>query len=141
MWPRLSRWLLFGVLSALLSLLLRWLFAGASGNILGLKDLTVQGELCLIAIGITSSALGDAALFERRYQTARIWALAFCGLNLAASAAFYGYVSGRGATDETFVFYSSAVMFLVAVGASGVCFGISERERKRDEGPRGREPV
>ena len=141
MWARLSRWLLFGVLFALIPIGVRWAFVKTSGQGVGLEELVNRGELCLIAIGITSSALGDAALFERKYQTARVWALALCGANLLAAAAYYGYVSSRNGSDpvdETFVLRASAVMFLMAVCAGGVCFGVSEQERKRVERERRR---
>jgi hypothetical protein len=141
MWARLSKWLLFGVLFALIPIGIRWLFVKTSGQSAGLEELVNRGELCLIPIGITSSALGDAALFERKYQTARVWDLALCGGNLLAAASYYGYVSSRDGSDpvdETFVLRASAVMFLMAACASGVCFGVSERERKRAERERKR---
>ena len=137
------KWLLFGVLFGLIVPIgIRWLFLKTSGQGAGPVALVGQGELCLIAVGITGSALGDAALFERQYQTARVWALAFCGLNLIAAAAYYGYVSsqpiGSSSLDRTFVVYASAVMFLTAACTSGVCFWVSERERKRAERERKR---
>jgi hypothetical protein len=130
---RLTKWLLFGVLFALVPIGVRWLFARTSGHVLSLAELTDQGELCLIAIGITSSALGDAALFERRYRLTRVFALALCAVNLVASASYYGFVTGANDVDRGFVLYASAVMFVMAACASGVCFGISERERRRHE--------
>lgn len=133
---KLLKWLIFGVLVALLPILFNLLFALTVGAEVTAGRLIGRGELLLIAVGLCSTALGDLVLAElsvrsRFWRGVRLILTGTCVVVIAASSFYFALVSDRYArqiavSDDAVVIISSA-LYLTAVVCSGGSVWLSER--------------
>lgn len=133
---KLLKWLIFGVLVALLPILFNLLFALTVGAEVTAARLIGRGELLLIAVGLCSTAMGDLVLAElsvrgRFWRGVRLILTGTCVVVIASSSFYFALVSDRyarqiGVSDDAVVIISSA-LYLFAVICSGGSVWLSER--------------
>ena len=133
---KLLKWLIFGVLVALLPILFNLLFALTVGAEVTAGRLIGRGELLLIAVGLCSTALGDLVLAEhsvrsRFWRGARLILTGTCVVVIAASSFYFALVSDRYArqiaVSEEAVVLISSTLYLAAVISSVMSVLLSER--------------
>lgn len=133
---KLLKWLIFGVLVALLPILFNLLFAITVGGELTVGRLIGRGELLLIAVGLCSTALGDLVLAElpvrsRFWRGARLVLTGMCVVVIAASSFYFALVSDRYArqidVSEEVVVLISSTLYAAAVISSVMSVLLSER--------------
>lgn len=133
---KLLKWLIFGVLVALLPILFNLLFAISVGAEVTVGRIIGRGELLLIAVGLCSTALGDLVLAElpvrsRFWRGARLVLTGMCVVVIAASSFYFALVSDRYArqidVSEEVVVLISSTLYAAAVISSVMSVLLSER--------------
>lgn len=128
---RLGVWLFFGVILALLPLILEWLRLMDANRRHGLVAICSNGELLLISAVIAGGAVGELILSNvaHRWMSFKIWAAGSTVVLLAVEAGWYSDVASKldtnNAADPHTVTYGSLIAFLVTVAASAACLYIS----------------
>lgn len=124
---RLALWLLFGVILALLPLVLDWLRLIDEGAPHGLASVCADGELLLISAVIAGGSAGELILadIDQRWVMRQIWCGGSTLFMLAIEAGWYSDIaakaSGGQAVPEATVMQGSLVAFVLTVLASGSC--------------------
>lgn len=118
---------------ALLPIVFNFLHAATFEPVLSGGYLFGRGELLLPAVGLSSSALGDLILTDRRWSGWKIVAALACVVVVACASFYFASVSGRyavsGEANTGVVVWLSVGFWLLAVVSSGSVLFISERER------------
>ncbi len=126
------KWLIFGVVLALLpigfNLVYAWTVIGPWPSTAFLFG---RGELLLLAVGLSSGALGDLILGEGKWQALRLVVAGVCILNIGLASFYFALVSGKYAirepTDTGVVVVISLVLYGVAVLSGGTSVVSAER--------------
>jgi len=124
------KWLIFSVVLALLPLAFAFLLAlGSEGPRPILPHLVDDGELLLLAVGLSTAALGNALYFQDSMQVRRDWMVGVCAINLALASFLFAVVSVGNAsgTDVGYAVVVSLVLYVSAVITSGVCATLTGR--------------
>jgi hypothetical protein len=90
-----------------------------------------QGELFVLAIGLSATALADLVTAGQLGERVKLAALFFCLCNLRVAAACFTLVWTLGAVgrppSSSLVVIISLVVYAIALGASGLCVALTER--------------
>lgn len=123
------KWLIFSVLLTLLPLVFNFLLALAFGPLPTPDYLVGNGQLLLLAVGLSTAALGNALSIRRLSDAIRDWTVGACAANLALASFFFAVVSVGNAlgADVGYVLVVSLVLYGCAVFTSGICATLTER--------------
>lgn len=127
---KLVRWLVFGVVFALLPLFFNYLKAYGRGATISPADLSAHGELLLISAAIAAAAVGELLASGRRYQIAKIIAGGGSVLLLAVASLWFADIStlapATPLVNYARVSNASFVVFGLTVVSSACCVVLSE---------------
>ncbi len=93
---RFWKWLLFGVVLALLPIAFNLLYAWTvTGVKLTPALLFGRGELLLLTVGLCAGALGDLILMQHRWRTLKMVTTVVCIADIAFASFYFAIVSGE----------------------------------------------
>ncbi len=126
------KWLIFGVILALLPIGFNLVYAL---TVFGLWPsaafLFGRGELLLLAVGLSSSTLGNLMLGRHRWRTLRLVVAGVCAADIAFASFYFALISGkyvmRGSTDTGVEVTISLALYVVAVVSGGTSVVSAER--------------
>ena len=128
---KLLRWMLFGVVFAVLPIVFNFLSAVTRGQSIALSSLTSHGELLLVSVGISAAATGE--LFGREAGPLRSFRLFVVGMSLiivcVASLWFAdiaGAIRSNEPINEAAVSVGSTIVFFSSITTAGCCIALSE---------------
>jgi len=129
---KLTIWILFNVLVALLPFLFRYLGATFSGQMVNLQNILSDGELLLVAAAVASGALGDLIASNQEDALPRVIVGGLCILSLLLSSLCYAFVSALGdlsiAQDTLAISQWSIWIFTSAFATGTGCIILTEAE-------------
>ena len=130
---RLVRWLVFGVLLAIVPLVINVIISGTRGAMSSsaLQIICSRGELLLVCAGIAGAGIGEiVARGTNAAAVFKIIAVGGCVLMLFIGLAWYTaiviYVEGNSNIDLHFVTDGSLVVFACTFLCAGGCVALSE---------------
>jgi hypothetical protein len=130
MGPKLARWLLFGVLMALLPLAYNLLHVVTRGGKASVENLTGHGELLLVAAAISAAAIGELVASGPKAPIGKIVSGGGALLVLGFASLYFADVAWAEKTGEkllaSVVCNTSVVLFASAFVASLACVALSE---------------
>lgn len=130
MGPKFARWFVFGVLIALLPILVDFIVKRSEWSQPSLNDLLGRGELLLISAGLCSAAIGELLGTGSKFATLKIISGGGCLLVLASASLSYANLAGKMSKNIIFsadvVSHDSLIIYLVGVVASASCVILAE---------------
>ena len=124
------KWLIFGVLLALVPLAAGWLFKLIFGGNTSLEALTSQGELLLITAGLCAAGVGSLIGSGEDLKKAKIVSGGLSIVILLLSAIVFSFISNPGVLtvkpDTNVVLQASIWIYICAFLSSGACAYLSE---------------
>lgn len=93
---KLTIWVLFNVLVALLPFVFRYLGATFAGRLINWQNILSDGELLLVAAAVASGALGDLIASNQEDVLPRLIVGGLCVLSLLLSSLCYAFVRALG---------------------------------------------
>ena len=129
---KLTLWILFNVLVALLPFVFRYLGATFSGRLANWENILSDGELLLVAAAVASGALGDLIASNQEDVLPRLVVGGFCLLSLLLSSLCYAFVKALGdlaiGLNPVAIYQWSLIIFISAFTTGTGCVILSEVE-------------
>ncbi len=127
---RLFRWLIFGVVVALLPLIVAYVSRRTDGLVPVWTELLGRGELLLICAGVCSAAYGEVLGTGSELRAFKILAGGICLMALLVSALVYAHITERVASNAPIamdvICHDSLFLYIVGVAASTACVVLAE---------------
>ena len=129
---RLAKWLIFGILIALVPLLASWTTGKLFGVGGSLVDLLAKGELYIITAALCAAGIGEVVGSTNEHKALRLIFGGFTTILLLLSALLFAAVSNQDILkqppDPKIIFNTSISLYLAAVISSTFCSILSERK-------------
>lgn len=128
---KLTRWIIFNVMVALVPLFTGYLGLQLGREEPGLHTLTARGELLLISTTIASAAVGELIAAGRARATAKLCAGGSCILLVLVSSLIFAGIQARQDTDAQSVLSLSLGLFAGTLLASFSCMYLAHEGEPR----------
>jgi hypothetical protein len=112
-------WILFSMGISLLPVVFNLLTLSGSQESPSVANVLGNGELLMVAIGLSGAALGELFGTSSQSEIARILITFFSFINAACAAFYYADTVSRGSQDPNAAVIVSLVIFAVAVACGG----------------------
>lgn len=126
--PRITRWLFFSVVLALVPLGVTWIVRRVTHPI-GLPELLSNGELLLISAALTGASIGELLGRWTSWPRTEIIAGGACVVLLSLATMCFAGLSAARAAQESInndvTMYVSVIIYVCAVVAGASCVAIS----------------
>jgi hypothetical protein len=126
---RLVRWIVFGVLIALLPIAFRYALESTTGPVPSLAHLLADGELLLISSAIAAGAVGELIGRGRNRLILQLISAGGCIATVLFASLYYAYVATHQLVNEAFVMRMSLFLFGLTLIASASCIALAASER------------
>ncbi len=127
---RLSRWLIFGVVVALLPLIATYVSRRTDGLVPAWTELLGRGELFLVCAGVCSAAYGEVLGTGGGLRAWKIVAGGICLMVLLVSSLVYAHIVERISSSAPIameaICHDSLYLYLIGVAASTACVVLAE---------------
>ena len=127
---KLTRWLIFSVLMALLPLLRNFLRLTSEGNFISFYQLTPNGELLLIGAAISAAAIGELFGNGGKMKLFKIIAGGLSMIMVILNSNYFNDISITNTNGNSIqadvVSYTTIVLFFISIVSSGCCVALSE---------------
>ncbi|MBS0662591.1 MAG: hypothetical protein JSR48_04960 [Verrucomicrobia bacterium] len=127
---RLYRWLIFGVVVALLPLITAYVSRRTDGLDPAWTEQLGRGELFLICAGVCSAAYGEVLGTGSGLRAFKILAGGICLIALLVSSSIYAHITERVANNAPIamdvICHDSLFLYLIGVAASAACVVLAE---------------
>jgi hypothetical protein len=131
MLQKLTRWLIFSVLLALVPIAISCMVQVAHGHDLKIDPALAHGELLLITASLCAASCGELFGTPPRYALGQIIAGGSSVLLLVLATLFFGEVASAWSSNaplvEGITARTSVVLFCASVVACGSCIALAER--------------
>jgi hypothetical protein len=129
MGERFARWLVFGVVIALLPLGFKYVVGLTDGPPPSTTTLLAHGELLLVSVAVAAAAVGELIGRGRRRVVFKLLAGGGCVATILFSSLYFAVVSERTVAHPEVVARMSMLLFGLTIVASGSCIALAEEGR------------
>lgn len=126
-WEKMTRWIIFNVIIALLPLLLNYFIIRTSGRAADMAMLIAKGEILLISAAIAAGAIGELLNGGDGHRIAKYVAGGSCVILLFMTAGWFTHIHGlTSPANIDFITSNSIVLFIATMVTSAWCVTLSE---------------
>ncbi|HUF08553.1 MAG TPA: hypothetical protein VMO47_04475, partial [Rhodothermales bacterium] len=122
---KIIRFVVYGVVVALLPIAIKCIHMVMYGESLSLPSILSNGELLLVTVALTAGGIGEVVSSGNKLGATKLLAAGGCVIILVLSAAWFGQISASltngVAFDRSIVASGSLIIFVVAFAASLTC--------------------